>query len=471
MTSGTSDAQPTRRLAGRPRQAVTDAPTVRGALGGLVLAGALLAGGCSDSLPSLPKINDLNPFATKEAPLPGKRIAITSSTEKVVGDLAPADRPLVLAPPVALDQWTQPGGTPNNAPIHVAMGSGLRQAWSADAGEGSSRRGKVTASPIVAEGRVYTLDSAAGVRAFSTSGAQVWRTSLVPERRDGAEGYGGGIAYDAGRLFVATGFGQVTALEAQTGKVIWQKSFGAPFRSSPTAAADRVFIVTSDGKLLCLSPVDGSELWAHRGVPEKTSIISNPSPAVADDVVIAPFPSGEVVAVRIATGQVAWAESLSRTRLASGLTSLTDAARPAADNGIVYAIGHGGRMIATRLRTGERVWGLNLPGTQMPWVAGEAVYVVDTGGQLAAVTQRDGKIAWTVKLPGEGTWSGPVLAGGVLWSISSKGQLVGADPATGRIVSTVSVGAPVYIAPVAVGGRLYILTDTARLIAYSASGG
>lgn len=435
----------------------------------VVIAAGLIGTGCSgDSLPNLPKLNDLNPFVKKEPPLPGTRIAITSSTDKVVGDLAPADRPLVIAPPRSFETWTQPGGTANNAPGHIAMGAGLKQAWSADAGEGSNRRGKVTASPIVADGRIYTLDAAAGVRAFSTGGSQVWRTSLVPERRDGVEGYGGGLAYDAGRIYAATGFGDVVALDAATGKVVWQKNFGAPFRSSPTAAGDRVFVVANDGKLLCLSPVDGSELWAYRGVPGKTGIISNPSPAVADDLVIAPFTSGEVVAARIATGQVAWSENLSRTRLASGLTSLTDAARPVADNGIVYAIGHGGRMIAIRQRTGERVWGINLAGTQMPWVAGEAVYVADTNGQLAAVTQRDGKIAWTVKLPGGGTWSGPTLAGGLLWVVSSTGQLVGADPSTGRIASTLSVGSPVYIAPVAVNGRLYVLTDSARLIAYSA---
>ena len=66
---------------------------------------------------------------------------------------------------------------------------------------------------------------------------------------------------------------------------------------------------------------------------------------------------------------------------------------------MVYAVGHAGRMIATQARSGERLWSINLPGTQMPYVAGDAVFVVDVNGQLVAVSRRDGKILWTVRLP------------------------------------------------------------------------
>lgn len=457
-----------------PVSRVTEAMAVAGVterrlpLAVLLLTTVLLAGCSGDSLPSLPKIGDLDPFAKKEKPLPGTRIAIAPTADKVTGSLALADRPLTIPPPRGNDTWAQPGGEANNAPGHLSIGASLKQVWSSDAGEGSSKRSKVTASPIVADGRIYTLDAAASVRAFSAgSGAQAWRTSLVPDKRTGTDGFGGGIAHDGGKLFVATGFGQVSALDPASGKVLWQKSVGAPVRSSPTASADRVYVVTTDGRLYCLSAADGAELWSYRGVPEKTSIISNPSPAVDGDLVMAPFPSGEIVAVRVASGQVAWTENLSRTRTASGLTAMTDAARPAVDGGVVFSVGHGGRMTAVQSKTGERIWANNVAGTQMPWVAGETLYVVDTGGQLLSVNRRDGAIAWTVKLPGATTWSGPTLAGGVLWLTSNTGQLVSVEALTGKVVATVSIGAPSYIAPVVAGGRLYVLTDTARLVAYS----
>jgi outer membrane protein assembly factor BamB len=423
--------------------------------------------GCSDSLPSMPKISDLNPFAEKARPLPGKRIAVMQASEKVGGaELASAEKPVVLPPPRANESWTQPGGVPNNSPGHLALASTVRQVWSADAGTGSSSSGRLTASPIIYDGRVYTLDAAAGVSAFATAGgAAVWRVSLTPAGERDAEGYGGGLAADNGRLYAATGFGNIAALDPASGKRIWEKSLGVPVRASPTAAEGKVFVVTIEGSVLALSGLDGNELWSFRGLPEKTSIISNPSPAVDGGILVVPYPSGELVALRVADGANVWTERLARTRSVSSLASLSDAARPAIDNGTVFAVGHAGRMIATQSRTGERLWSLSVPGTQAPWVAGDTVFVVDTSGQLLAVTRRDGKVGWTAKLPGTNTWSGPTLAGGILWLVSNKGQLVGVEATTGRLTSRQDLGAPVYVAPIVAGGRMYVLTDRAQLIA------
>jgi outer membrane protein assembly factor BamB len=106
-----------------------------------------------------------------------------------------------------------------------------------------------------------------------------------------------------------------------------------------------------------------------------------------------------------------------------------------------------------------------VPSIQQPWVAGSTVFVVDTGGQLLALSRKDGKTRWIVKLPGAKTWSGPVLAGGNLWLTSSTGRLVGVDAGTGKIVQNQDLGQPIYIAPVVAGGRMYVLTDKAKLIA------
>lgn len=419
---------------------------------------------CSEGLPSMPKIQDLNPFAEKEAPLPGKRVAVMASESKVGADVAPEARPVSLPTAATNDSWSQPGGVASNSPGHLALG-GTRVAWTADAGTGSSTTGRLTASPIVVDGRIFTLDAVARVTAFSSSGASVWRVSLVPEGERPNKGFGGGMAADGGRLFVATGFGVVTALDPSNGKKIWERNLGAPVRSSPTATSGRVLVTTTDGRLFALNTADGSEIWNFRGLAEKASIVSNASPAIEGDTAVVPYPNGEVVALKLSNGQPAWTESLSGSRLASNLTAMSDAARPAIANGTVFAVGHGGRMVATSIKSGERLWQANLPGLQMPWVAGEAVFVVDTAGTLSAYSRRDGAPMWTTQLTGAKTWSGPVLASGKLWLASDKGKLVGVDATLGKIEVQQDLGQPVFIAPIVAAGRMYVLTDKARLIA------
>lgn len=429
----------------------------------VALMAATIAG-CSDG-PSLPRISDLNPFAEKEAPMPGKRVSIALAENKAGLEVAAADRPIILPPAQQNEAWAQPGGLPNNSPGHLALGSNVKTAWSADAGTGSSSYGRLTASPIVADGKVYTLDANGRVTAFTGNGSVAWRAALAPPNEKEYKGFGGGLAAEPGRLIAATGFGIVYGLDTGSGKKLWEKNLMSPVRASPTIANGKAFVVTSDGTARALSTSDGQELWAYQGLPEKASILTNASPAVEGETVVIPYPSGELVALRSSDGQQVWTESLARTRLASSLGSMTDAGRPAIDGGTVFAVGHSGRMIATNARSGERLWSLNVPGIQPPAIVGDIVYVVDSGGQLMAITRRDGKVLWTAKLPEDNTWSGPVVAGSKLWLTSNKGQLVGVDATTGKVDSRQNLGSPIYIAPVVAAGRMFVLTDKARLIA------
>jgi outer membrane protein assembly factor BamB len=434
----------------------------------LLCAAALC--GCADtfagmSLPSLPKIGDINPFAEKETPLPGKRVAVMQQ-ENIAVDMALADKPIMVPAPRVNDAWSQPGGVATNAPVHLALANSVKTIWSADAGTGSSFYGKLTASPIVYDNKVFTLDAAGHVSAFSTSGGDlVWREGTTPPHEKDQEGFGGGLAAEGSHLYAATGFGYVVALDPRSGKKLWEKAVDSPIRSSPTAADDRVYFVTKEGLTYCLSGTDGTELWTFRGLSEKASILSNASPAVDGDIVIVPYASGELVGLRVANGQPAWSESLSRTHTGSSLSALSDAARPAIDGGTVFAVGHAGRMVASVHKSGEQLWSLTVAGIQAPWVAGDTVFVVDVTGQLMAITRREGKIQWTTKLAGASTWSGPILAGGHLWLTSNKGQLVSVDPANGKVASTQELGQPILIAPIVAGGRMYVLTDKAKLIA------
>ncbi|MFA5956441.1 PQQ-binding-like beta-propeller repeat protein [Hyphomicrobium sp.] len=431
----------------------------------LALAATLWLGGCASDGPTLPKMSELNPFKKKETPLPGRRIPIVETTESISSNLADANTPIVIPPARTNESWSQPGGDANNAPGNLALAGPLHQLWSASAGQGTSKTGRVTASPIVFGGRIYTLDAAANVAAFTMTGSSVFSVATKPETTVGLGGYGGGLASDNGRLYVANGYGVVAALDPQTGKAIWSKSLDVPIRAAPTAAADRLYVITIDGKFYCLSGVDGSELWSSRGLPQSASLMNSTSPAVDGDVVVVPYPSGDIMAYKLSDGSTVWTENLSRTRQTSQIASMSDVARPAIDNGVVFAIGHAGRMIATQAKTGDRVWSLSIPGSDPPWVAGDTVYVVDTGNRLMALSRTDGKTRWLTQLPAAKNYAGPVMAANTLWLVSSKGEVLSVDAVTGKVGGTLELGDTVYIPPIVAQGHMYVLTDSAKLIA------
>ena len=428
---------------------------------GLVAAIALSVAACSG-----PLANIRNPFREKEEILPGERIPVITDPGLTNVDPAAAGKPIQLPPPQANASWTEPGGTPSNNLGHLVLNDAVQKVWSADAGTGSSSSGRLSAVPLVADGKVFTLDAGGTVAAFSSaSGAKLWTASVTPENEKSREGFGGGLALDGGHLYATTGYGTVVGIDPGNGAILWTTRIGKPIRSWPTAAGGKIYFVSTDNVLYALSGSDGQQLWTARGLPQPATLLSNVSPAVSSGIVVAPFPAGDIAAYEAGSGKPAWSDSLTRSTETTAAGILGDPARPVIDHGMVFAVSHGGKMIAASEASGERLWSRNLASTQMPWVAGDTVYVVDLGGKLLALARTDGKVRWATDLPGSTRWSGPVLAGGKLWLISGDGVLVGADARSGQIVSNLDLGTPVFVSPVVAGGRMYILADNAELIA------
>ncbi|MGC5198846.1 PQQ-binding-like beta-propeller repeat protein, partial [Aphanothece microscopica] len=135
--------------------------------------------------------------------------------------------PIALPPAQLNADWTHRGGGPSHQIAHPALGGTLALLFSVDIGAGNGRRVRITADPVIAGGRVFTLDSQAQVQATSTGGAVLWRADLTPPADDPSDGSGGGIATDGATVYVTTGFGRVTALDAATGAVRWVQALEA----------------------------------------------------------------------------------------------------------------------------------------------------------------------------------------------------------------------------------------------------
>jgi outer membrane protein assembly factor BamB len=435
----------------------------------LALAAGVTACESGGGLPSIPGVSAVTGlFDAKEGPpLQGKRVSVLSSDNGTTATASvEAKEPVSIPAPQVNASWAQPGGVASNAPGHLAFEGAGKPVWREDAGSGSNSDGRLTAVPVVHNGKVYTLDREGRVTAFSASGgSQIWRVSLQPDGEKAKAGFGGGLAVDGGRIYAASGFGSVVALNADSGKQLWTKSLGVPIRTSPTAVNGKVFVVNSESQLYALSGEDGKELWSSRGLPEGASLLSNVSPAVSGSTLVVSFPSGEVTALDMNTGATKWTDSVSGGSLGSSLASVGDAARPVIDGDMVFATSGSGRMIATAAKTGERVWSKDIRAGQTPWVAGDTIFAVDTGGRAYALARKTGKTRWVTTLPDERLWSGPVLAGGKLWAVSSKGLLVGLDARSGEITAKTALDSAVFISPVVASGRMYVLTDKASLIA------
>ncbi len=407
----------------------------------------------------------------------GERVAVLKTDTTPVADVTLSDIPIKLPASVLNSDWTQPGGNASNNLQHLSAKGELNRIWSADIGAGSSSSVRLVATPVIGAGRIYTLDAEATLRAMdAASGSEVWRKDLTPEDQDSDKGFGGGVAFADGKVFVSTGFGFVAALDANSGQEVWRRQGAVPYRMAPVVADGKVYVATQENQLLAINAADGKVAWDHRGIAESAGILRSNSVAVEGDVVVVPYSSGELFALRADNGRVLWSDTLSRGGQLTPLASLSDiAARPVIDRGYIFAISHSGRLVAIEGRTGERVWTVDVGGTQRPWVAGDFVYVVTDDAKVLCVTRKDGKIRWKRQLQafeneerkrGPVTWSGPVLASDRLILLSSQGEAVALSPFDGKTTAEINISTSAFIAPIVAQDTLYVLSDNAELTAY-----
>jgi outer membrane protein assembly factor BamB len=408
-------------------------------------------------------------------PLPGKRIAVLQTTRDFEPDPRLADEAVKLPRPQRNPDWPQAGGYPDHVMFHLELPDQLHEAWSTSIGEGSTDRSKLFAGPVVANGRVFTIDTDGEVAAFSLQdGKRLWGTDVTPESESDAV-VTGAVSVFGSRVYVASGYAEVLSLDAETGKILWRTALTAPVRAAPTVSGDRAFVTTVDNQLIALSIADGKKLWDHAGISETAGLLGGSSPAFDSGTVIAAYSSGELFALRADTGRVAWTENLAAVRRADAVSALADVARPVVDRGIVLAVSHSGRFAAVELRSGGRLWDREVASAHMPWVAGDYVYILTTTGDVLCMTRRDGRIKWVQTLPLYNdpekekepiSWSGPVLAGDRLILVGSSGDAIAISPYTGKPLGRLKLKGKTLISPVVADGTLLILTDEGDLVAY-----
>jgi outer membrane protein assembly factor BamB len=442
-----------------------------------VLAAAAALSACS----TVQRIGDaVNPFdgggdaPVQTAPQDG-RVSILALEQDLTPDAALAGQTIVVPPSTPVADWSQPGGTADNSPPHSSGSAVLERAWRADLGAGSDDRVRLAAPPVTAGGVLYFLDADHRVHAINAmNGDRMWSERMRPNEGRDRVARGGGLAVSGGRLFVTTGFGFVAALDATNGNEIWRTEAGAPLQSAPTVAGGRVFAISNDSELVALDAATGEVSWNYQAIAESARILSAPSVAIDGETVVAPFASGEIVALLAANGRRLWSDALSRSGRLTSLSAINDiAGRPVLDNGVAYAASHSGVLGAIDLRTGQRVWARSFASTQTPWVAGEVVYAVSTDGVLAAFNRATGGVHWVSQLrrfrdqddrTGRVSWVGPVMIGGRLVLANSEGDVVAVTPENGRTVAEADVDQPVFIPPIAANDQIYIVTDSARLV-------
>ena len=374
--------------------------------------------------------------------------------------------------------WPQSPGTPALRTTNAALSAAPNRIWSNSIGAGDGRKQRITADPVVAGGLVYTLDSGATVTATSAQGQTVWSTNLIPASEKDDQATGGGLAYDNGVLYVSSGFGRLTALDAKTGAQRWQKRLNATGSGAPLVRDGLLYLVAGDETGWTVNTKDGRIAWQIEGTPSVGNVLGAPAPVLASDLAVFAFGSGDIAAAFRKGGIRRWNASVAGGRRGRAVAQIVDVTGgPMVVGNTIYIGNHSGRTVAFDAGSGERNWTASEGAVDTVWVAGNSVFLVSDRNQLVRLNAADGSVIWAQDLPGfvkdkpgrRGAvfaHYGPILAGGRIVVASNDGYLRFFNPVDGTQIYQVEVPGGATTAPVVAGQTLYVVSAKGDLHAF-----
>ncbi|MEL7256000.1 MAG: PQQ-binding-like beta-propeller repeat protein [Pseudomonadota bacterium] len=420
----------------------------------------------------------------KEAVLTGEREGVRAILDDNGADALASTQAPEAAPPLNLPatrantSWTQSIATPQTRTSHPSLGSAPSLIWSVDIGEGDGKRNRITADPLVAGGRVFTLDATAQVTAVSTAGEVIWTRDLTPPNDNRGDGSGGGMAYNDGVLFVSSGFGRLTALNAGTGQEIWQQNLRTTGTGAPTVFGGLVYLVSGDEVGWAIDAKNGRVRWQIAGTPNRNNVLGAPSPAVSGKYVVFAFGSGEVQGAFRQGGLRRWDAQVAGSRGGFSTGSVADiTSDPVIDGGRIYVGSHAGRTVALDLENGERLWTAPDGPLNPVWPAGNSIFMISDRNELLRLSASDGSRLWGKPLPLFTSAKpkrqnrifahhGPIVAGGRLIVVSNDGQMRTFNPQNGQLLSQRPLPDGATTNPVVAGNTLYIVSTKGQLMAF-----
>ena len=439
-------------------------------------AGVLLMAGLAACTPEVILTGTRFPVrAPLEASLP---------TEAVADPAAPPDRPANQSQPISLPaasanaNWSQRGGSASHQSPHGALSASPVLVWAVPIGQGNSRQNRIAAAPVVAGGQVFAMDALSTLSAVSTGGALQWQVDLAARFDRDANASGGGLAAENGRVYATTGYGEVVALDASTGAVVWRQRMGSPAAGAPGVAGGLVYAMSADGTGWALDSASGRVVWTLPAAENMLASDTGAAPAITGGTVIFPFSAGVMIAAATDSGTPLWQAAITGNRLGRAFANSGDiTGDPVVSGGVVYVGTAAGRTGAFSEATGERLWTAEEGALNPPLVTGGSVFVVSDTGSLLRLDAGSGARIWGTVLPeftaakprnnlGIFTHFGPVLAGGRLVTVSSDGALRQFDPASGAVVGQVAIPGGAASDPALAGGMMFVVSGQGQLLAF-----
>lgn len=337
----------------------------------------------------------------------------------------------------------------------------LDRRWSTSVGDGQGD-GLYRINPLLDGDTLYVASAEGEVAAIDAKdGDRQWKVELdLP--------LSGGVGKYREALFLGGADGLVIRLDAQDGSEVWRAQVSGEVLAAPQSNGQVVVAQTYDGKLIGFDHATGEQLWAYLSDVPVLTLRGTSTPIIANDIAIAGFADGKVIAVSLAGGNVVWEARVAIAEGRSEIERIVDIDGTMATQGNeLYVASYQGRIAGLEMRAGRKLWQRNVSAVSGVSVGFGNVYVADEDGTVSAFLRNGQGIRWQNIELGYRDLSRPTPVSSYVAVIDYEGYLHLLSQVDGTIVGrTLTDGDGARADMIARGNTLYVYGNSGDLIAY-----
>ncbi|WP_371376420.1 outer membrane protein assembly factor BamB [Thalassotalea aquiviva] len=315
--------------------------------------------------------------------------------------------------------------------------------WDAQIGDGVGHYFSRLA-PAVAYNKVFVSSRAGDTVAFELeSGKKVWELDF--SNIDNARGFfdsktsaliSGGAVTGYNKVFWGSENGDVYAINAESGELVWHTKVPGEVISTPALDSNMLVVNTSSGVLIALDSETGEEKWKTDQSVPPLSLRGVSGVSITAGGAFVGLASGNVSVFIMENGQQGWMSEIGEATGATELQRIVDVdVTPVIWGDKVYAISSNGNLAALDLRTGRELWKRKYSSYRQLAVSGNRIYATDIQGHVYAIDRNSGSELWSqLSLTNRGT-TGAVIVGNYVVVGDGEGYLHWLDVTDGEIVA------------------------------------
>jgi len=383
-----------------------------------------------------------------------------------------------ISEPIINDSWLEQDFTAVNFVPHLQYENKKNLVFK------SKKIGKIKGSifnsefePLIVNENIFFYDIFGSIYNYSTSEERIiWKYNFY-KKRFKKHFFKINLTIESNNLIVSDNLGYLYSIDLESGKLIWAKNYGIPFRSNIKTDDEYLFLINQDNKFYIIQKSNGEKKIDIETFPSflKNNHQANISVDPIKKNVYFITTAGEVYSLNYKTNIINWLYKTTMRDFEKKVDLFFSSPIIYKEDSIILSTSVS--TISLNTLNGALNWELPFSTYLRPVALGEFVFLVSKDGFILSLDRETGKVIWSRNLFNKskkfnkqkiGEINSLMLISNQIFMTTSKGYFLFANYQNGKIINYAKVDKTGFFTkPIVANKNIYIINRKMRVLVFN----